>query len=204
MQLACLYKSTKAKRLGNVLGHLSVDGQDTMMSLSNVSWEAEFRKLFEVGSDRYQQGKREVSSFFQPEELELLQRIGYRAQEMFDFLEDHVNYGAPDYATAYKVAVLRERYFREVQGGEWTGQVVAASQLPAKTDTMDGVAWFPRLVAKARAKLAGELDEPTMYGCAGDRPFLAGYGHTLDSFLEIVWKHGENDEAILQALRQRP
>lgn len=79
------------------------------MSLSNVSWEAEFRKLFEVGSDRYQQGKREVSSFFQPEELELLQRIGYRAQEMFDFLEDHVNYGAPDYATAYKVAVLRDR-----------------------------------------------------------------------------------------------
>ena len=94
-----------------------MDGQDTIMSLSNVSWEAEFRKLFEVGSDRYQQGKREVSSFFQPEELEFLQRIGYRAQEMFDFLEDHVNYGAPDYATAYKVAVLRERYFREVQGG---------------------------------------------------------------------------------------
>ena len=52
-------------------------------------------------------------------------------------------------------------------------------------------------------KLAGELDEPTMYGCAGDRPFLAGYGHTLDSFLEIVWKHGENDEAILKALQAR-
>ena len=56
-----------------------MDGQDTIMSLSNVSWEAEFRKLFEVGSDRYQQGKREVSSFFLSE-LEFLQRIGYRAQ----------------------------------------------------------------------------------------------------------------------------
>ena len=95
-----------------------MDGQDTIMSLSNVSWEAEFRKLFEVGSDRYQQGKREVSSFFQPEELELLQRIGYRAQEMFDFLEDHVNYGAPDYATAYKVAVLRGAVFSGSPGGE--------------------------------------------------------------------------------------
>ena len=50
---------------------------------------------------------------------------------------------------------------------------------------MDGVAWFPRLVAKARAKLAGELDEPTMHGCAGDRPF-AGYGTPW-----IAWKRLE-------------
>ena len=68
-------------------------------------------------------------------------------------------------------------------GGSWTGQVVAASQLPAKTDTMDGVAWFPRLVAKARAKLAGELDEP-YHVWMRDRSFSRRLWHTLDSFLK--------------------
>jgi hypothetical protein len=177
------------------------DGQDALMEASNISWKPDFEKLFRDGCGRYEQGHREVATFFSGQESQWLASIGCKPQELFDFIEDHINYGEPDLETAFRVAALRERYLKEVQKGVISEQIIPAADLPAKTDAMDGVVWFPRLLAKARAKLRGQLDQPTMYGCAGDRPFLASHGHTLDSFLEVVWKLGEDDSAILSALR---
>ena len=35
---------------------------------------------------------------------------------------------------------------------------------PAKADEVEGIAWLPRLIVKARAKLAGQLPADLMYG----------------------------------------
>ena len=42
-----------------------------------------------------------------------------------------------------------------------------------------------------------------MYGCGGDRSFLASNGLTLPEFLEIVWKAGDDNQIILEAVRSR-
>ena len=80
---------------------------------------------------------------------------------------------------------------------------IPSRQLPAKTEPMDGIPWLPRIIAKARAKMRGELDQNTMYGCGGDRSFLASNGLTLPEFLEIVWKAGDDNQIILEAVRSR-
>jgi len=41
-----------------------------------------------------------------------------------------------------------------------------------------------------------------MYGCAGDRPFLRAHRMTLPQFLQIVRDKGEDDRAIIDAVKQ--
>ena len=75
------------------------------------------------------------------------------------------------------------------------------SELPAKTAEVDGIAWLPRLIEKARIKLRGEMDPNLMYGCGGDRPFLRKYKMTLAEFLQLVWDKGDDDRGIVEAVK---
>ena len=171
------------------------------MSDQEIPWQDQFKDVYDRGVERYQSGVRDVSSFFSGEDVSFLASIGCKPQELFDFIEDRCNYGVPDYETTLQVAAIRERYLREVQQGGLSKDEIPASQLPSKTESMDGIPWLPRIIAKARAKLRGQLDRDTMFGCGGDRPFLASHGLTLPEFLEIVWKSGDDDQSILKALR---
>jgi hypothetical protein len=86
--------------------------------------------------------------------------------------------------------------------GKSTGRVVPMSQLPAKSAQVDGIAWLPRLIVKARIKLRGEMDPDLMYGCAGDRPFLRERNLTLAQFLQLVWDSGSDDRRIIDAVKR--
>jgi len=174
-----------------------------ILSMNNhqVSWGKQFKEIFDRGEKNYQSGDRVASSFFSNEETTFLASIGCKPQELFDFIEDQCNYGEPDFETVLQVAAIRNRYLREIQNGIASNVEIPSSQLPAKTKAMDGIPWLPRIIAKARAKMRGELDQNTMYGCGGDRSFLASNGLTLPEFLEIVWKAGDDNQIILEAVR---
>lgn len=167
-----------------------------------ASWQSTFKELFETAVERYQSGQRSPQTMFEAVDVAFLSTIGCTPQELFDFVDDSIRYDDLDYDTTLQVAAIRERYLREVMKGVKSDRIIPASELPPKPEPMDGIPWLPRIIAKARAKLRGELDEDTMYGCAGDRPFLASWNLTLPEFLEIVWKAGDNDQVILQALRE--
>ena len=75
--------------------------------------------------------------------------------------------------------------------------------LPAKAKEVDGIAWLPRLIEKARAKLRGEMPAELMYGCGGDRPFLRSMNVELSEFLRLVWICGEDDRRIIDYVKAR-
>ncbi|MFM7803483.1 MAG: DUF5069 domain-containing protein, partial [Verrucomicrobiota bacterium] len=122
-------------------------------------------------------------------------------QELYDFIEDAVEAGEPDFETAMEVQRIRLDWFLRVQGGKWSGKVVPMSELPPKGEAVDGIPWLPRLIVKARLKLRGEMPSDLMYGCGGDRPFLRRMGMTLPGFLELVRDRGEDDRAIVEAVK---
>jgi hypothetical protein len=130
-----------------------------------------------------------------------LLKSGCSVQELYDFVEDAVDYGEPDLETVLDVQRIRRDYFLGVLREELTGQVVPMSALPLKTDAVDGIAWLPRLIVKARLKLRGEMPPDLMYGCGGDRPFLRRMGLTLPGFLELVRDSGDDDLAIVEAVK---
>jgi hypothetical protein len=138
---------------------------------------------------------------FEARDVAFLESIGCTAQELFDFVDDALDYGDFDFEAVFAVTAIRREYFLDVMRGKSTGRVVPMHELPAKSAKVDGIAWLPRLIAKARIKLRGELDPDLMYGCAGDRPFLRERNMTLPQFLQLVWDKGDDDRAIVDAVK---
>jgi hypothetical protein len=139
---------------------------------------------------------------FGADDVAFLATIGCTAQELFDFVDDFLCYDDLDFDTVLAVTAIRRDYFLNVMHGRPTGRVVPMHELPAKGAKVDGIAWLPRLIVKARIKLRGEMDPDLMYGCGGDRPFLRRHRMTLPEFLQVVRDKGEDERAIVDAVKK--
>ena len=170
--------------------------------MSTNDWQDRFWQVYKHGVAAWRAGRRNAESMFQPEDAAFLATIGCTAQELFDFVDDEQRYGDFDYATTLAVAAIRRDYFLNVMRAKPSGRVVSMGDLPAKTTEVDGIAWLPRLIVKARLKLRGELPAELMYGCAGDRPFLRERNMDLPGFLKLVWESGDNDRRIIDTVKK--
>lgn len=170
--------------------------------MSTKSWEQQFREVFDRGVAAWHAGRKSPSTMFNREDTAFLATIGCTAQELFDFVDDSLSYDDLDLETALAVAAIRRDYFLNVMKGKSTGKRVSMSSLPSKTAEVDGIAWLPRLIVKARVKLRGEMPDDLMYGCAGDRPFLRKMKMDLPTFLKLVWDSGDDDRRIINAVKK--
>lgn len=168
----------------------------------STDWKSEFRRVWDRGVAAWHAGRRSLQSMFDPSAASFLATIGCTAQELFDFVDDSLRYDDLDYDTALAVAAIRRDYFLNVLHGKSTGRIATMESLPAKSAAVDGIAWLPRLIVKARLKLRGEMPDDLMYGCAGDRPFLRGVNMDLPGFLQLVRDNGDNDRRIIDAVKK--
>ena len=164
-------------------------------------WEARFREVYFRAMAAYRSGRGSPATLCDPADTAFLRESGCSVQELYDFIEDASDGGEPDFETVLEVQGIRRDWFLGKQLGRWTGRTVPMSDLPAKTDAVDGIAWLPRLIVKARLKLRGEMPPDLMYGCGGDRPFLRRMGMTLPGFLQLVRDLGDDDRAIVEAVK---
>ena len=110
---------------------------------------------------------------------------------MYDYAEDYVMAGEPSFGDVATVADVRRAYFLDVQNGVPSSNVLDPDTLPDRECDADGIVWLPRIIVKARAKLKGELDPDTMYGCGSDRSFLKLCDIHPAEFLRKVWEHDD-------------
>jgi hypothetical protein len=163
-----------------------------------MHWNDTFLALFERCANLYRSGNDDFESYYTPDDLAFLASIGCRAREFFDFVEDFCGENTPSPATALLVAAVRRDYFLTVQqGAPSTGPDLTRDDVPGFGEELAGMAYLPRILAKARAKLCGSLDPDLMYGCGGDRNFLGKNGdiHPAD-FLRQVWAAGDDDSQV--------
>jgi len=172
------------------------------MAHSSYTWSTRFLQLFAVCESRFRNGDRDFTGYFTPDDLAFLTSIGSKPREFFDFVEDHVNYGDPNPETALLVASVRRDYLKVIQHGQLSTVETTPDQLPPKPEALDGIPWLPRLIAKARIKLRGEMDPEIMYGCGGDRQFFAKYDIHPADFLRTVWAAGDDDTKILAYVKK--
>lgn len=170
--------------------------------MSNYNWDQKFRKLFERCAKRYGKGDRDYVGYYKRKDEAFLESIGCKPREFFDFVEDFCEWGEPSVECAILVAAVRRDFFRVVQRGAASGAVLKTEDLPAREAELGGHPWLPRIVAKARAKLRGELDPEIMYSCGGDRAFLEERDIHPADFLRAVWEAGEDDGKVLDYVRQ--
>lgn len=165
--------------------------------MSSEDWKTAFEALYQRAVEAYQAGRTTPQSMFDESDVKMLASIGATAQEIFDYVEDASYGGDPNYEDVLEVTAIRNRYFRDVLDGAPPERLIEERELPRKTDAVDGVSWLPRIIAKARGKLRGELPPDLMYGCGGDRPFLRRAGIRLPEFLTFVRDAGDDDQSIV-------
>ncbi len=165
---------------------------------SRMTWDQKYHALFDRCVAVYRAGNRDFASYYNGEDLRFLGEIGYKTREFFDFVEDFCEDGSPSASTALLIAAVRRDYFHTVQQGvAGTPRLLTRDDIPGFGEALDGIAYLPRVLAKARAKLRGALDPDLMYGCGGDRNFFRKHGeiHPAD-FLRRVWAAEDDDSKV--------
>lgn len=160
-------------------------------------WEHEFRRCYEIARERYRQGDRQPTDWFDHHQHEFLRAIGARPHELLDYAEDAAELS---YGDALLITAVRREFFLQVQCGRWTKHTLGLEAFPPKDAALAGWVWLPRILAKARARLRGELPAELMYGCGGDRAFLRRVGIHPADFLRLVWHAGDDDDVVVRHL----
>ncbi len=165
-----------------------------------MTWNEAFLDLFNNGLAHHKAGHtnyNDFKSFYSKEDLSFLQSIGCKPRELFDFIEDLADAGQPAATTALLIAAVRRDYFLAIQDGVLSTTEITSADLPTFGAELEGMQYLPRIIAKARHKLRGELDPDVMYGCGGDRRFLKGNGNIhLADFLRNVWAADGDDAKV--------
>ena len=165
-------------------------------------WTRRLRELYDKAVDLYREGNRDLSSYFTPEETAWLASIGLRPINLYDWAEDMVGAGEPDWNTVLLIAAARRDYFLVHQKGVTETSVTEASELPPKTDELEGIPWLPRIIKKANCFLKGGLCHEIMYCCGGDRRFLKEHDIHPADFLRAVWASGGDSIKVLTFVKQ--
>jgi hypothetical protein len=172
--------------------------------MKHFTFPLQFQALYDKAVALYSGGQRGADSFFNADEQRFLAANGITPQHMYDYAEDHNGYeGEPGLLQALGIELVRRDYFLNAQGGRASTTTLDDSTLPAKADAVRGIAWLPRLLPKARAKLRGELPPSLMFCCGGDRKFFKEHDIVPSEFLSLVWRHEKDDAAIVDWVVRR-
>jgi hypothetical protein len=165
--------------------------------MSHYNFATDFKTIYDQALSRFAFGVAGADAIVTPEERSFLSANGITAQHLYDYAEDHTTDGGePGFERALAIEIVRRDYFLNVQRGIASIHVLDGSTLPAKSATLRGIEWLPRIIPKAKAKLRGELPPSLMYCCGGDRKFLKEHDIFPAEFLSLVWRH-ENDDAAI-------
>lgn len=171
--------------------------------MAHYTFPADFRSLYDHAVELYAKGRRGADTFFDATQTSWLAANGISAQAVYDYAEDHVAQGEPGFEHALAIELVRRDYFLNVQRGKSTGVVADPDRWPAKDEAIEGIVWLPRILPKVRAKLRGELPTSIMYCCGGDRRFFKTHDILPAEFLALVWRHENDDAAIVSWVSAR-
>ncbi len=160
-------------------------------------WATTFRQVYDRTVIRYRSGARDPNTSFPEADAKFLASIGCTPHELHDFVEDWCDGGVPTFETVLRITAIQRDYFLNELKGQPASTKAASSSFPGMDAELGGHRWLPRIIAKARAKLRGELPPELMYSCGGDRQFLKTTGLKAPEFLEAVRDAEDDDQKIL-------
>ncbi len=167
------------------------------------TFSTKLKELWDQSCQRYQSGNRQPDSYFDGAELTFLQSHGLGVMEVYDYVEDYVSGGDPDFGTFLLISAVRRDYFHHIQKGVPSDHKISMDELPPKDASIEGITWLPRILPKARAKLAGEMPTDLMYGCGGDRRFFREHNIEPSEFLRVVWAADDDDTKVINFVKAR-
>lgn len=168
-----------------------------ILLMEHYTYQETLKTIWEAAVAKYKSGTTSPENFFDAATLAELASVGLNTMDVFDYAEDYVTRGEPDFETFLMVCEARRDYFLTVQKGEPSTQTIASDALPPKDAEVKGIVWLPRIMPKAIAKLRGELPPETMYGCGGDRRFFKENDIHPAEFLRAAWAYEDDPSKLI-------
>ena len=162
------------------------------------NWTQSLKSIYDKAFNLYQQGSRDLPTFFAGDEIAFLASIGAKPIELYDFVED---YPEVDWETALLIIAARRAHYLYEDGAPTWNYTISVDEFPAKEAELEGIPWLPRVIAKANARLTGQLPNELMYCCGGDRAFFRKFDIHPADFLRLVWYAGEDHWRIVESLK---
>ena len=171
--------------------------------MDHYSYQKQLKEIWQSAVAKYESGNREPDTYFDEATLAELASVGLNTMDVYDYAEDWVTRGEPDFETFLMVCEARRDYFFKVMGSQPSAKRLDPPTLPAKTDEIGGIVWLPRIMSKAIAKLRGEMPSDIMYGCGGDRNFFKENKIHPAEFLRASWAYEDNTEKLVEWVATR-
>lgn len=169
--------------------------------VAHMTWNDQFDSLFQKCLAQYQSGNSDFINYYSKADLTFLDSIGCKPRELFDFVEDFADGAVPSPSTALLVAAVRRDYFQVMQDRKASSREITRNDIPSFEEELDGIPYLPRIIAKAEAKIKGELHPDLMFGCGGDRKFLSENNLHLADFLRNVWAANGDEQIIIDLVK---
>ena len=170
--------------------------------MDHYTFHNRLKEIWQKGYDDYSAGGREPGAYLTEEDQQLLLEVGATQQDIYDFTDDYIRYGAPDWETFWAIQSVRFNYFQLIMKRQPGTYIRPPSDYTPKDAELNGIRWLPRIIEKAQHKLRGELDPDVMYCCGGDREFFQDHNLHPAEFLQLVWNHFDNSAAIAAYLEE--
>ncbi len=164
--------------------------------MNHYDYHTRLKALWEKGVEDYSNGGRVPGAYLTEEERAFLGEIGANEQDLYDFTDDSIRYGEPDFEMFWAVQSMCFNYFKMIMKNRPGDYIAPMAAYSPKDAEINGIPWLPRIIQKAKRKLRGELDPDIMYGCGGDRQFCKTHNLHLAEFLQLVWNHWDDHQAI--------
>ena len=95
--------------------------------MRHYDFASRFHALYDLAVARFAAGKRGAETFCSADELAFLAANGLTAQHLYDYAEDHNNYGEPGFDIALSIELIRRDYFVNAQRGRASTLVLDAA-----------------------------------------------------------------------------
>ncbi len=165
-------------------------------------WTKRFHAIYEKAVGLYRNGQTGAETYFTPDETGFLASIGLRPIHVYDYAEDVIGGGEPDWETALLIVAVRRDFFLYVQNGQANPHAITSDDLPGRNEELGGIRWLPRLIRKAQGFLEGETCHDIMYCCGGDRGFFKRNGIHPADFLREIWSAKGDEQQILKFVQR--
>lgn len=153
------------------------------------------RKLYDLWKKSIAAYEKEnMGDLFSQAETGFLEANAMTPQDLYDYAEDFVKSGEPDFVTVLLIQEVCRDYLHEERGGVVSTKKLSADALPKRSQKKRGVVGLARVLEKARAKLHGELLSDLMYSCPSDRAFLKESNIHPAELLRAIWFYEKNTD----------
>ena len=170
--------------------------------MDHTRYPQRLKSIWQDAVARYSDGQQEPQDFFAAATRHELAGFGLNTMDVFDYAEDYVARGEPDFETFLMVCEARRDYFLHVQHGIASTQQLDPDTLPPKDEAINGIVWLPRILAKAH-QTTGRTAARNHVRLRGRPPLFRSNNIHPAEFLRRVWAHETDPAQLIEWVARR-